>query len=290
MTQMNLDLNALRTLVLSDDLGGFSHAAAHLGKTPSAISLQMKRLQTAVGVPLFRRQGRKTLLTEQGEVALRHARRVLAMNDEMVDTLKGASQSGTLRMGFAEDFVGTIVSPVLTQFSALYPLVQLEIVIERSSILVDQLDHGKLDLALLLSQTVEKHCLKIADMPLCWVGNSKYVERPQRPLPLVLFEPPCTFRTRALDGLDKVGQPWSIAATSASLSGLWAAVSAGVGVTARSLFDLPSELRVIETGLPPLGSIPIIVQRRRNVRASHITRAAEIAEELVRSQIASQIR
>jgi DNA-binding transcriptional LysR family regulator len=290
MTHVNLDLNALRTLVLSDDLGGFSHAAAHLGKTPSAISLQMKRLQTAVGVPLFRRQGRKTLLTEQGEVALRHARRVLAMNDDMVDALKGASQSGTLRMGFAEDFVGTIVSSVLIQFAVVYPLVQLEIVIDRSSVLKDQLEHGKLDLALLISQTAEKPALKIADMPLCWVGNSKYVERSQLPLPLVLFEPPCAFRTLALDSLDKVGRPWRVAATSASLSGLWAAVSAGVGVTARSLYDLPGELQILQAGLPPLGSIPVILQRRRNLRTGHIIRAAEITEQLVRSQIASQTR
>ena len=87
MQLTNIDLDALRTLVLAKDLGGFGRAAEQLRRTPSAISLQMKRLQEEVGVPLLRRQGRKTELTEQGEIAVRYARRVLDLNDEMLDTL-----------------------------------------------------------------------------------------------------------------------------------------------------------------------------------------------------------
>ena len=85
----NLNLDSLRTLVITQDLGGFGRAAERLLRTPSAISLQMKRLQEEIGVPLFQKQGRKTLLTEQGAIALRYARRVLELNDEMIALCAG---------------------------------------------------------------------------------------------------------------------------------------------------------------------------------------------------------
>ncbi len=89
MTLSNVSLDSLRTLVITQDVGGFGRASERLGRTPSAISLQMKRLQDEIGVPLFSKQGRKLLLTEQGEIALRYARRVLELNDEMIDVLRG---------------------------------------------------------------------------------------------------------------------------------------------------------------------------------------------------------
>ena len=84
MVLNNLSLDSLRTLVIAENLGGYGRASERLLRTPSAISLQMKRLQEEIGVRLFRKQGRKTLLTEQGEIAVRYARRVLELNDEMM--------------------------------------------------------------------------------------------------------------------------------------------------------------------------------------------------------------
>ena len=131
MVLNNLSLDSLRTLVITQDLGGFGRASERLGRTPSAISLQMKRLQEEVGVPLFRKQGRKTLLTEQGEIALRYARRVLELNDEMIDTLRGSSLAGVVRIGFAQDFTVNVLPLVIARFNALYPLVKLEVTVDR---------------------------------------------------------------------------------------------------------------------------------------------------------------
>jgi DNA-binding transcriptional LysR family regulator len=130
MILSNISLDSLRTLVMSQDLGGFGRASEHLGRTPSVISLQMKRLQEEVGVPIFRRQGRKMPLTEQGEIALRYARRVLALSDEMVDTLRGSSMSGVVRVGFVQDFTDNVLPLAIQRFSALYPLVKLEVTVD----------------------------------------------------------------------------------------------------------------------------------------------------------------
>ena len=126
----NISLDSLRTLVISQDLGGFGRASQQLGLTPSAISLQMKRLQEEIVVPIFRTQGRKMLLTEQGEIAWRYARRVLALSDEMVDTLRGSSMSGEVRVGFVQDFTDNVLPLAIQRFSAHYPLVKLEVAVD----------------------------------------------------------------------------------------------------------------------------------------------------------------
>src|SRR5215472_264645 len=85
----NLDLDTLRTLAVAHDRGGLAQAAEHLGRTPSAISLQMKRLQEDLGITIFRKRGRGLALTEAGEIALSYARRILVLNDELLDTMQG---------------------------------------------------------------------------------------------------------------------------------------------------------------------------------------------------------
>jgi DNA-binding transcriptional LysR family regulator len=282
MVLTNLDLDALRTIVITQDLGGFGRAAKQLGKTPSAISLQMKRLQEQVGVPLFRHQGRKALLTEQGEIAIRYARRLLALNDEMLDTLRGASLSGVVRAGFAQDFVETILPLALARFSALYPLVRLEVKVDRNASLLDELDAGKLDVALTLGEP-KRTGIKIGDLPLCWIASQTLLVRPKQPLPLVLFEDPCVFRSRALDALDSVGRPWRIAMTSPSVAGLWAAVKGGLGMTVRAETGAPAQLNFAPPAMPPLGTIGVALHRRTSAKAAPVRRFAEIVGELTTS-------
>ena len=79
-----LDLDLLRTLQLAMQSGSFKQAAELVGRTQSAVSLQMKRLELQVGVPLFRRDGRSLALTEAGRVLLEYSQRLLALNDEAI--------------------------------------------------------------------------------------------------------------------------------------------------------------------------------------------------------------
>ncbi len=287
MVLNNLSLDSLRTLVITQDLGGFGRASERLGRTPSAISLQMKRLQEEIGVPLFRKQGRKTLLTEQGEIALRYARKVLELNDEMIDTLRGSSLSGAVRIGFAQDFAVNVLPLVIARFGALYPLVKLEVTVDRGQVLIQAIDSGDLDLALTLGGSQKKTAQLLSDLPLYWVASPGFRDRAQQPLPLALFNPPCQCQTRGLEALEDAGRPWRVAMTSPSLTGLWAAVSAGLGLTTRTELSLPADVRTIDLGLPPLGNIPVVLHRRRNLRALNAMRFAEITEELAGNYVSS---
>ena len=280
MNLTNLDLDALRTLAIAQDLGGYGRAADQLGRTPSAISLQMKRLQEEVGVPLFRRQGKRTLLTEQGGIALRYARRVLQLNDEMLDTLRGASVAGVVRVGFAQDFVESVLPQALAHFNFLYPLVQLEVKIDRNAWLESELEAGNLDVALTLGDTQKRTGTRIGELPLCWIASHQFKVRSEDPLPLVVFEHPCRVRSQALDALDGAGRSWRIAMTSPSVAGLWAAVSARLGITVRAKIGAPAEFDFAPPGLPSLGMIGVTLHRRTSAKAAYIRRLAEIIHGL----------
>ena len=281
MTLNNISLDSLRTLVIAQDVGGFGRASERLGRTPSAISLQMKRLQDEIGVRLFRKQGRKTLLTEQGEIALRYARKVLELNDEMIDVLRGSSLSGVVRVGFAQDFTANVLPLVLERFSGLYPLVKLEVVVDRGQVLIESLNSGDIDLALTLGGSPGRTAQLISELPLYWIASPKFKDRASQPLPLAMFNPPCGCQTRGLDSLQDAGRSWRAAMTSPSLPGLWAAVSAGLGLTPRTTIGMPEDVQIIDLGFPPLGDMPVVLHRRRNLRTPNAVRFAEVIEEFV---------
>ncbi len=283
MNLTNLDLDTLRTLVLAADLGGYGQAAARLGRTPSAISLQMKRLQAEVGAELFRKQGRKVVLTEAGEIALRFGRRILALNDELLDTIRGASMAGTVRLGFSQDFADTVLPRVLLRFAALYPLVQMEVNIEGNAALVDAIESRRLDVALTVGQADRPSAEVIGDMELVWIAGPLFEPRTGQPLPLVVLGPQCAFRKRAIQLLDESERAWRVAAVSPSLAGLWAAALGGLGITARSALGIPAKLVARERlfDLPPLGTFPISLHVPRDGVSEGVERLRAIIRDEV---------
>lgn len=76
MNLTNLDLDTLRTLIVAHDLGGYGQATVRLGRTPSAISLQMKRLREDVGATLFRKNGRRIVLSKRERLRLKSIKRL----------------------------------------------------------------------------------------------------------------------------------------------------------------------------------------------------------------------
>ncbi len=283
MNRTTLDLDTLRTLVAANDLGGYGQAAARLGRTPSAISLQMKRLQEDVGAPLFRKDGRGIALTEAGAIALGYGRRMLALNDELLDSVRGASLEGTVRLGFSQDFAGVILPSVLAQFSRLYPLVVMEVRIEGNAALVQAVEKGQLDLALTVGYAERPSAQCLGELPLVWIAGREFTPRAGQPLPLAAFGPQCAFRKTAIEKLDQAGVAWRIAAVSPSLGGLWAAALGGLGVIVRMGLELPDGLVHGKSlfGLPELGSFPITLHSRLKGSSKSSERLRTIIAETV---------
>lgn len=255
MTHINLDMAILRTLVTAQRLGSFNRAAGQIGRSQSAVSQQIRKLEEQVGAPLFRKQGRDLALTDAGEIVLAYARRILSLNDEAVAAVRGRAIEGVVRFGLPADFAEAWLPSALGRFKRAHPAVRIEAVVDRNRRLLERLDKGELDLVLALGSPAREDAQAVAQLPLVWIGPSSTqpIWTPGEPIPLAMYEPPCFFRQGAIAILDQACVPWSIAFTSPSLHGLWAAVEAGLGVTLRTAVGLPPGVRVLDDalGLPP---------------------------------------
>jgi DNA-binding transcriptional LysR family regulator len=292
MNLTNLDLDTLRTLVVANDLGGYAKAADRLSRTPSAISLQMKRLQDDLGTTLFRKKGRGLALTEDGETAIRYARRILALNDELLDTLHGATLAGLIRLGCPQDFAGILPS-VLSQFSALYPRMQIELRIEGNAALVEAIEKNQIDLALVIGHEDRPTAQPIiSELDLVWIAARNFTTPADQPLPLAVLGPQCAFRKCAIQQLDQAGTPYRIAATSPSLNGIWAALLGGLGITARTTLGLPENLISGKSlfGLPRLGTLPITLHKQPGAPGAAVERMSTILTEALTFSLRPQAK
>jgi DNA-binding transcriptional LysR family regulator len=287
--RINLDMDVLRTLVMTQELGGLNRAAARIGRSQSAVSQQIRKLEEQIGEPVFRKQGRGLELTEIGDLMLNYARRILDLNDEAVAAVRGAAIEGAVRFGLPSDFAETWLPAALGRFKRGHPAVRVDASVDRNAILLDRLDKGQLDLALVFGGGTRADAEVLATLPIVWIGDAEQVWVPGEPIPLVLFEPPCLFRQTGLAALDDAGIPWRIAFTSPSLAGLWAAVGAGLGITVRTATGVPQNLRILDAsaGLPNLPTIDLSLHGAGRPLAPATGRLKNILLETLPANLAS---
>lgn len=268
MRLTNLDMDALRSFAWGIDAGSFARAAERLGRSTSAVSAQLKKLEEQAGTPLVKKSGRGLMLTDSGELLLSYARRLLALNDEAMSALGGAELEGWARLGIQEDFGDTVLPRVLGRFARAHPKVRVEGRIARNAELTEKVAGGQLDLALAWDDGGAPADERIAAVPLCWLGSSDeppvWRSDSGEPLPLVVLEAPCLLRTIACEALDRQGIAWRIAFVTPSLGGLWAATAAGLGVAVRTSLGRPATVGLLDDtryGLPPLPSLGLRLMR-----------------------------
>ncbi len=261
MKTLNFDMDALRTMVVGVDLGGFAHAAVRLSRSPSAVSMQLRKLERQAGQRLFQRSGRGLVPTQAGEILLQHARRVLALNDEMGQALGTVNDGGTVRVGISQDFADSILPSLLQRYARVRPSTHVEIRAGRTCALADEVANGRVDMALAWAVSGHGAGDKIAKVPAAWVGPAQGFDRPPKdlPVPLAVFDSPCFFRDMGIEALSRAHRPWRLAMTTPSLAGLWCGVRAGLGVTVRTALFLPRDLSIVpvSAGLPALPPIDI---------------------------------
>ncbi|MCB2130049.1 MAG: LysR family transcriptional regulator [Rhodobacteraceae bacterium] len=253
-------MDALRSFVTGIEAGSFALAADRLGRSTSAVSAQLKKLEDQTGMKLVQRAGRGLALTGGGELFLSYARRLLNLNDETVSAIHRPELEGWVRLGIQEDFGETILPQVLGRFARAHPKVRIEGRIGRNLELREKIAAGHLDLALAWDDGAATQADRIATLPLCWLGPAD--EEPLwqvnagDPLPLVALEAPCILRNLACSHLDRAGIAWRIAFVSPSLAGLWAATAAGLGIALRTPLGRPASVRVLDAAEHNLPSLP----------------------------------
>lgn len=254
-------MDLLRTFVTGVRLGSFSKAAARIGRTQSAISLQIRRLEQQVGATLFFRDGRGLSLNDAGKTLFGYAERLLDLNDEAVEALAKKEVEGEIRLGIPPDLAETWLPQTLARFSRLHPGVQMEARVDRNASLLSDIAEKRLDVALVWDRRPPEEATsgeRIASLPVAWIGTEggelSFADR----LPMVVMGEPCLFRAHGLAALQGAGLDWRIAFTSSSLAGLWAATSAGLGITVRTPAALPPGLSLLShPSLPDLGTVDL---------------------------------
>lgn len=306
MTRVLYDLDVLRTFSTGVVLGSFARAADKLGRSTSAVSAQLKKLEAQSGTPLLRKAGRGLALTDAGETLLAYAHRLLELNDEAVAAVGGSSLRGLVRLGLQEDLGETLLPAVLGRFARAHPQVRIEAFVARSGELRERFALGQLDLALLWDAGIDLSCVRaepVMRLPLQWIGPAALetldarwwlerhptAKRARQPLPLVLLDAPCPLRPIVTSALERAGIPWRHAFNSASLSALWAATSAGLGLSVRTPFGLPAHVRAIDpavSGLPLLPSMDLVLGRARGTLDPAAERLATLLVDAVREHMA----
>jgi DNA-binding transcriptional LysR family regulator len=226
-----LDLDLLRSFVSVVDAGGFTRAGERVHRTQSTVSQQIRRLEADMGRPLLHRDGKRVRPTEEGERLLSYARRILALAEEARDAVSRPSRDKVVRLGLPEELVAYRLTEMLSEFARANPDVRLDVRCGKSERMRPALERRELDVALFKRDAEETGGVASWRERLRWITSQRRpVDYRRDPLPLVVFEPGCLYRDRAIRALEMAGRSWHITYTSPSVLGIQAAVSAGLGI------------------------------------------------------------
>lgn len=284
----NFDMDALRTIVTGADLGSFARAAIHLGRSQSAVSMQLKKLEHQTGTQLFTRKGRGLVPTEAGEAFIAYARRIIALNDEAALSVGLVVPSALVRLGLPQDFFDDVMPATLQSFSRTYDNSHVDVIAGENHSIAQEVRAGRIDAAIAFFQPGSPDEGEIlCELPMRWLAHQDRVEDILRdPLPLILFNHPCLFRQAALSVLDQSKTPWRAALTTPSLPAVWAALRSGLGIAVRTDHAKPEEMINVENlfELPKLPAIEL-----RLLHAPEISKPARGLAEALRAEVMAKV-
>ncbi|WP_419779769.1 LysR family transcriptional regulator [Maridesulfovibrio sp.] len=255
---LDADLISLRAVVAVVDEGSFSAAAKKIGRSQSAVSLQIAKLEDRMEIKLFDRNSRSVNQTPAGEMFTAYARRILDLADEAYAAVSSPVIDQPLRIGFAEYLVPHHLYKLLSRFKQRHPNAVINLKMGMGSLLVQEMKEGDLDVVVAGPES-EKGTMLLEE-PLVWVGPHDDVEDHEgQELELILMQPPCSYRKAAFESLAQAEVQWNMALSANSIQGSQSAVAAGLGISVVPRSAVSKETRIITKGLPELPKTSIHV-------------------------------
>jgi DNA-binding transcriptional LysR family regulator len=243
----------------------------------------VRRVEAVVGGPVVERSGRGVAFTELGHRVLGHARSILAAHDSALADL-GAVEQRVLLIGATEHGADVLLPGLTAALGERLPDWRLRFRLDRNVMLADAIEHGSVDLAVMLDGSGLDPANASGMVSLKWISARNFSVPASEPLPVVMYSEPCTLREPTFAALDRIDVPYRIAAESSDLSGLFAAVRSGLGVALLPMIGrLPDGLCLAE-GLPPSSRASVFVRGRVGVDAD----ALAAVEGAVRDVLAEQ--
>ncbi|HEY8876338.1 MAG TPA: LysR substrate-binding domain-containing protein [Roseateles sp.] len=265
----DLQIDWLKCFVATVDAGSLSSAAAEIHRSQSAVSMQLKKLESAIGHRLLRRDARQLALTHEGQTLLGYARRMLDLQAEAQAALREDDVAGLVRLGVPDDYASKYLTPVLKRFAPRHGAVEIQLDCEQSTSLIPRVARGELDLALVSRDHARRGTLLFHE-PMVWVGSPQFDIWRRNPLPIAVYEEASLGRRSAINALALQGRPYKIVYNSSSLAGQIAAVESGLAVAVLTQCSAPSHLQLLGTehGLGPLAPMEVAVYRSQASKGS----------------------
>lgn len=269
MTYQDLQVDWLKCFVAVVDAGSLSAAAPEVHRSQSAVSMQLKKLESALGCQLLIRGPRQHQLTPEGQKLLGYARRMLDLHTETQAAFHGRELTGRIRLGVPDDYAAKYLTPVLKRFAPHHGSVEIELNCEQSTSLIPRVKRGDLDLAL-VSRDVSRHGTLLFYEPMVWVGASLFQVWRRDPLPIAVYESTSLAKRSAINSLALQGRRYRVVYNSSSLAGQIAAVESGLAVAVLTQCSAPSHLEILgsDHGLGPLEPMEVAIYRSQDSQSS----------------------
>ena len=234
-TQMevdNVEVGLLRTFLAVVEHGSIGKTAVAVDKTQPAISQQMLRLEKIVGQKLFTRGRDGITLSRHGQLLATYAHRAVELNEEILLRLRGETAGRQVAVGMSADVALVGLAAAMKRFQSPHSDFELRVLVTAPNRLDALLRAGKLDWAigdpsLMTGTPTEKWSVRLE-----WAAGKSLDFDQSRPIPLILFEGPCSWQDEMLDSLHRAGRDWRITFENASLDAILAAVQSGLGISA----------------------------------------------------------
>lgn len=269
----HLDLSLLHAFKVIVESKSLSVAALRLHKTQGAISIQLKKLEEIVGKRLIDRGNQTAVLTQDGELLMQYAHKMLVLSDEAMALFVKEEVSGTVRFGIPDDYANAFLPPVLQHFIQRYPNVRLKIRNDISQNLFTGLEDGDLDLALVTQRDGGGGGEILRSDQLRWVAAENYRLPLDEPVPLALYPHGCGYRRQILTALSSNGREYEIAFECTGVTGIQLAIESGMTIAATSAPLIQPSWQILDpaiAGLPVLGNVTIELRMGKGERSPAI--------------------
>lgn len=265
----DLQIDWLKCFVAVTDAGSLSAAAPEVHRSQSAVSMQLKKLESALGCRLLMRGPRQHQLTAEGLKLLGYARRILDLHAETLAAFHGEALTGRIRLGVPDDYAEKYLTPVLKRFAPSHGAVEIELSCEQSTSLIPRVKRGDLDLAL-VSRDHPRQGTFLFYEPMVWVGSPQFEVWRRNPLPIAVYESASLAKRSAINSLALQGRQYRVVYNSSSLAGQVAAVESGLAVAVVTQCSVPAHLDILgsEHGLGALEPMAVSVFRSQASRGS----------------------
>lgn len=280
---VTLDPDLLRTFATIAETGSFTRAAERVGKTQSAVSMQMKRLEEAVGRPLFVKVGRTNRLTGDGETLLDYAIRILRLHDEAAQTFASPFLQGRIRLGTPDDYADRFLPPILARFARTHPRVDLSVTCLDSSKLTAAIAADELDLAIVTHVEGTARGEIIRREPLHFVSSRRHGAHLEELLAMALGPSTCAWRVSAEAALDRIDRRYRVVYTTSNAAAIAATVLSGLAVSVLPESALRPGMSILTPtdGFPSLAPCNIALLRGANAHEEPVRALADHITELL---------